>query len=241
LGTFQDSGGTRTVGDATNDAALFFQMFRIGGAPTPGVGQTDGWTLDDAATWTYVSSTTFTVSGDQTAKFSKGTRIKLTQTTVKYFVVTASSFGAGVTTVTITGGTSYTFANAAVSANYYSYAVNPQGYPTIFAFTPTYTGFSADPTGAGYFRVVGTVCTFFLSPTAGTSNAVGFTLSLPITVLGSVAQSAKVRNNSVDSTTPGAVIAGGGGTTLDVYRDWANMAWTASGSKNATFIFEYLI
>jgi hypothetical protein len=121
----------------------------------------DGWVDDTATTWTYASASTFTVSGDVTATFTKGTRIKLTQTGVKYFVVVGSSFGGGNTTVTITGGTDYTLANAAISANYYSYAVNPQGYPGWFDYTPTLKATSSDPTlgsgssSAGSFSVVG--------------------------------------------------------------------------------------
>src|SRR3990167_2428347 len=46
-------------------------------------GPIDGW-IADGATWTYVSATTFTVSGDVTAQFRKGTKLKLTQTTAKY-------------------------------------------------------------------------------------------------------------------------------------------------------------
>jgi hypothetical protein len=74
-------------------------------------------------------------AGDQTALFSKGTRLKCFNSSPKYFVVVASSFGAPTTTVTVTGGTDYSLANAAISANYYSYAANPQGYPGWFNYT----------------------------------------------------------------------------------------------------------
>ncbi len=51
----------------------------------------DGW-MPDASTWTYASASTFTVSGNQTARFQKGTKLKFTQTTVKYAVVASSSY-----------------------------------------------------------------------------------------------------------------------------------------------------
>ena len=93
----------------------------------------DGWANSTAETWTYASADghtfTFTVSGDQTAKYTPGVRIKLTQTTVKYFIVTAVSVASGTTTVTIYGGTDYTLANAAISANYYSREKAPAGFP----------------------------------------------------------------------------------------------------------------
>lgn len=124
---------------------------------------TDGWTAG-GETWTYASPTTFTIAGvDRTTRFTKGTRIKLTQTTNKYFVVVASSFSTN-TTVTITGGTDYTLANAAITDPYYSYVANPQGYPGVFNYTPTLTGSVSNPTlGAspeqfGEFSVLGNIC-----------------------------------------------------------------------------------
>lgn len=92
----------------------------------------DGW-IESGETWTYASADaptfTFTISGDLTGKYSPGMRIKLTQTTVKYFIITAVSYGAPNTTVTVYGGTDYTLANAAISANYYSMSKAPFGFP----------------------------------------------------------------------------------------------------------------
>lgn len=86
----------------------------------------DGW-VDASETWTYSSADgptgVFTVAADVTGKYSPGMRVKLTQTTVKYFIITAvSTFTGGNTTITVYGGTDYTLANAAISANYYSTA-----------------------------------------------------------------------------------------------------------------------
>jgi hypothetical protein len=203
----------------------------------------DGWVDDTATTWTYASATTFTIAGvDVTAKFSKGTRIKLTQTTVKYFVVVASSFSTN-TTVTITGGTDYTLANAAISDNYYSYAANPQGYPEWFNYTPTYTGFSADPSGGvARFAVHGRVCFVDHVRTAGTSNATTFTITLPVTSIGTVYQAGRGTNNSVELSAPCLVVVWQtSATTIDVFRTYqtGGTAWTNSGTKNAQFFVEY--
>lgn len=92
----------------------------------------DGW-IEAGSTWTYASADaptfTFTITGDLTGKYSPGMRIKLTQTTVKYFIITAVSYGAPNTTVTIYGGTDYTLANAAITLPYYSAAKAPFGFP----------------------------------------------------------------------------------------------------------------
>lgn len=220
-------------------------IYGLGGAPQLPTMGADGWTTD-ADTWTYASATTFTVPGDQTAKFSKGTRLKLTQTTVKYFVVVASSYGAPNTTVTITGGDDYTFANAAVSANYYSYAVNPQGYPGWFNFSPTYTGFSANPAG-NYckFRIDGNMCTFKHARANGTSNATGFTFTVPVAPIAGQNASAALAfphrhtNNGVTGINFGLGEAQDATTTVSLYRDLQGTAWTGSGAKGAYFTFMY--
>ena len=105
---------------------------------TPTVRNWDGW-VDANETWTYASATTFTISGDQRGKYQKGDKIKLTQTTVKYFYIRSVSYSAPNTTVTITGGIDYTLVSAVISANFYSKVENPQGFPDWFNYTPTFS------------------------------------------------------------------------------------------------------
>lgn len=93
----------------------------------------DGW-ITAGETWTYASADgptgVFTVAGvDLTGKYQAGMRIKLTQTTVKYFIITKVTFSTD-TTISVYGGTDYTLANAAISANYYSTAKAPFGFNT---------------------------------------------------------------------------------------------------------------
>jgi len=89
----------------------------------------DGW-IYDTDTWSYVSTTSFKVSGkDVRYKFPKGTKIKLVQSgSTKYFYVVATDYSTD-TTITITGGSDYSLANATISGQAYSYAENPQNYP----------------------------------------------------------------------------------------------------------------
>lgn len=62
------------------------------------------WTAD--STPTFVSATSFTLSGDQTAKYTKGRRVKTTNTAgTVYSTVLSSAFGAGVTTVVVASDT----------------------------------------------------------------------------------------------------------------------------------------
>lgn len=91
-----------------------------------------GW-LGASEAWTYASADaptfTFTISGDKTAKYSPGMRIKLTQTTVKYFIITAVAYSAPNTTVTVYGGTDYTLVDAAITKPFYSTRKTPAGFP----------------------------------------------------------------------------------------------------------------
>jgi len=141
-------------------------------AATGGELAIDGWNVD-ANTWTYASASTFTVSGDQTAIFVKGTRIKWTQTTVKYGTVVSSSYGAPNTTVTIIVNTDYTIANAAISANYYSYMDAPLGFPVWFAYTPTGANITlGNGTVAGRYKTSGRTTYLTIKYTLGSTSAV---------------------------------------------------------------------
>lgn len=87
-----------------------------------------GWQTGPG-TWTYSSadSPTFvlTTSVDLSSFIGVGARIKLTQTTVKYFIVTAISG----TTITLYGGTDYTLTAAAITSPYFSIMKAPIGFP----------------------------------------------------------------------------------------------------------------
>lgn len=92
----------------------------------------DGW-YAAGETWTYASADdptfTFTIPGDLTTKYSAGMRVKLTQTTTKYFIITKVEHAVGTTTVTVYGGTDYDLANAAITNPYYSMFKAPFGFP----------------------------------------------------------------------------------------------------------------
>lgn len=130
-----------------------------------------GW-IPDTNTWTYSSadSPTFVISinADMTGLIGVGDKIKLTQTTAKYFIVTAvGSFSGSATLITVYGGTDYTLANAAITSPYYSHHRSPFGFPmSRNKWRVTYSN-TADATQA--------------SPASGTwYNAGSQSVSLPI-------------------------------------------------------------
>lgn len=143
-----------------NGSTVQWETVSVGGTPT------DGW-VEAGETWTFASTDdptfTFTISGDQTGKYQAGMRVKLTQTTVKYFIITKVAHAAGTTTVTVYGGTDYDLINAAITLPYYSTVKAPHGFPLDpTKWTITFISRTTDDT---------------MNPTAGTwanpaSNAV---------------------------------------------------------------------
>ena len=90
-----------------------------------------GWLTLGACTYETSDSPTFqfSIASDVTGIISVGFRIKLTQTTVKYFIVTAvGAYSGGKTIITVYGGTDYTLTNAAISSPYYSCHKVPFGF-----------------------------------------------------------------------------------------------------------------
>lgn len=199
-------------------------------------GSSDGWT-ESADTWVYASASTFTITGvDRTTIYTKGTRLKFTQTSVKYAVVVSSSFSTN-TTVTIAVNTDYTIANAAITDPSYSYQTNPQGYPGSFAFTSTASGFSAVPTNVySQFKVDGNQCTTWIAHgVAGTSNATSFSVTAPIA-------SANISNalwggftqgvdNGAFQSAPTVAQLGANTNIINLYKDSSGASWTGSGGK----------
>lgn len=151
-------------------------------------GSIDGWVSANES-WSYASATTITVPSGAALKYQKGDKIKLTQTTVKYFyIITVAD-----TLLTITGGTSYTLTNAAISANYYSHIENPLGFPGYFDYTPTATsqaGTITSVSAVGKFMIQGLKLSCWVKITITTngtgSGAVRATLPVAYTNLESV-------------------------------------------------------
>lgn len=91
-----------------------------------------GWVALGACTYETADTPTFqfSIAADVTGFIGVGNRIKLTQTTVKYFLVTAvGAYSGGKTIITVYGGTDYTLANAAITNPFFSIQKCPFGFP----------------------------------------------------------------------------------------------------------------
>jgi hypothetical protein len=209
---------------------------------------TNGW-IASPDTWVYASASTFTIAGvDRTTTYTKGTRLKWNEgATVKYGVVVGSAFSTN-TTVTILVNTDYVITNTTLSAAAYSYAANPQGYPSFFNCACTFAGFSSNPTGIiNYASILGRTVTWtHREKTAGTSNANNFTISLPvqaatITDMSWSDQIGYCEDNGAASTTKDHHGMGSGGTVTVLNKNGSSTGWTTSNGKRANFTFIYEI
>lgn len=188
----------------------------------------DGWnTVSD--TWTYASSTTITVPSGAASLYSVGDRIKLTQTSAKYFYIVAVAD----TLLTVTGGSDYTVANATITSPFVSHVENPVGFPHWFAYTPTGP---TNTTLTGRFTLHGRTCTAVIR--GAVTGAVDWTNkpTLPITsgasIMGVGTYFPYMRGGYLDSgasNNPNAAfgIFADGATTVTIYNSSA-VAWSAT-------------
>jgi len=112
-------------------------------------------------------------------------------------------------------------------------------------YTPTFTGFSADPAGGIYrhFRT-GKLCAVFIrQPNAGTSDATTFTISAPFTSANILNMlwmgSAQVTDNGTTLAASGLIQISPNTAIFNVYAAFggAGVAWTASGNKRCNQAF----
>ncbi len=193
----------------------------------------DGWVAADE-TLTYASSTTFTCSATLAANLSTGDKLKLSQTTVKYFYVVSVSG----TTVTVTGGTDYTLANAAITLPFYSKETSPTGFPEYFAYTPTVTAASGTFTSvsaSSRFKLTGKTLLSqgsIVITTNGTASAAIF-MTIPVTAQSANRMAGSGRGNVVSGIMqqihiPGDATKAQIGTATGTY----------GGASGETIIFE---
>lgn len=94
-----------------------------------------GW-IDISVALTYLSASEITTASDMTGIISVGMKLKITQTTVKYFDIVAIDSGK----ITVDAGTTYTVANAAITLPAYSTQDMPFGWDTDWwSYTPSLT------------------------------------------------------------------------------------------------------
>lgn len=192
-----------------------------------------GWAPSPNA-WVYVSATSFKVVGvDVRNRYPVGTKISLTDAAAtKYFYVVSSAFSTD-TTITVTGGSAYSLAGGAITNPRYSY-VSPQGFPDIFAYTPTMGGWSGTPTNECYFSIEARKLIAWIW-VGGTSTTGATTVTIPVASAATypamgIYQPADCQNAS-GAQQLGCVMIPKSGSTLTFCQDSARSAFATSGYK----------
>ena len=153
----------------------------VGGAAT----NNTGWiTVTDS--WTYASANTINVPSGAAAIYKKGMGIRITQTTDKFLYIA----GVSDTLLTVTGGTDFTVANAAITAAAYTFSPHTAiGFPVKFnCAAPTWstatidngTGGQQPTAGSSSFIIRGNKVELFvaLSSSGAIKNGAGATLTV---------------------------------------------------------------
>ena len=178
-----------------------------------GTTHNDGW-QNANETWTYASDYTVNTLAGGASKYAVGDRVKFTQTTVKYFVVTAVAD----TLLTFAVNTDFVVTDAAITLNYYSHEANPIGYPHWFNYSPTITWTagtapSGTPTKYERYYIVGNICTVNIhnfSYTAG-ETVTGATITTPVSPNGFFAAYGAITSGVTPNLSLADVTNGGGG------------------------------
>lgn len=198
---------------------------------TPTIRLWDEW-QDANETWTYASATTITVPTGAASRYKIGDKFKLTANSVVLYgyIVTVTD-----TLLTVAGNA---LTNNVFSANYISRSDQPTGFPSGFTHTATFTGFSSAPTHVMRYSVKGRTCFFSLFMSSTTSNATGFTATLPITaatVAGMfwVIPIATANDNGSLLTTNEYAYIASAGTTIVFTKGALLTGWTGSNLKKA--------
>lgn len=242
-----------TINGATLSGTLS-GTYTIGGSPTfPStvVTTTGSQTLTNKNLSSPVISTPIitnaTISSDAYVGFSSSTSGSIFGMSVTGSVLSSAALAGAVNSAALQSGavTTNSVADSAITP-----AKLLAGTGTGWSWqtwTPTITGFSANPAG-GVYRYIQIGKTVFLSvgqPANGTSNSTTFTISLPIAAATITNMQwsgfGTVADNGVSPTSPGLLNLPSGSTVVNVYKDAVGGGFTASGGKRlawGTIIYE---
>jgi hypothetical protein len=188
--------GTTPKGSSADVAARFAALDTLLGSNPQSIyadlaarltGYDSGWI--NLPTCTYVSATSFTLTGDWTTKLKLGVYWGGYNGSQKYGYVLSSTYsaGTGLTTVNLVANTSYSLANAAITGSKFAYSPPPDfknwmSYAAVlYVDSGTFTSASA----TGKFKVHGKTCEVALSASVVTNGtAVGLKISVPFTSAG---------------------------------------------------------
>lgn len=201
-----------------------------------------GW-FPVTGTWTRASATTITVPAGAALLYQVGDYLRLKQGgAFKYWVI----YSVADTLITVIANSDYTLDAAAITEPGISRAANPLGWPGVFNFATTPTGFSSVPTNSVYqYRTMGrSIIVQIRQATAGTSNATTFTIPSPcparVLLNGAWSGTMTYQDNGVIATTFGRLLISTAGTEILAYTNALTGAWIdINGKRIITGQIEY--
>lgn len=188
-----------------------------------------GW-ISVSATWTRTGNHTFTVSGDVTATYRKGARVRYKDGgSFEYGVIESSSYSAPDTTVTLFTNTDYAMAAATITDTALSYIENPIGYPHWFNYTPTYGGtgsltYTSVTTDYARFAIFARTVIVRILTSAGTTGgttSAGITATLPYS---QATGNSNGYGRATDTAIVAAIVTSNSASTIAV-RKYDNSNW----------------
>lgn len=198
----------------------------------PMFGQGTAWSGTAHNSTSYRTVEVMTTSGNVIDHFGKGNKLLILDGGAwKHFYVTNVWYDTyrDLTVIMTYGGSSYALGSNPTTV-YQATNESTRSFMQWLDWAPTFTGFSSNPTGNHRFTIHGRSCTIFVRETAGTSNAAGFTMSLPLLPLYVVDMPVRACDNGVIGLDPG-LIEFAGGALANIYKTLAGGTWTASGTK----------
>ncbi len=196
-----------------------------------------GWITFDLSAATYSSAFSFTLTGDYTSVFTKGTPLRLMNSGTKYGNVLTSVFSVGVTTVTLVDNNDFPLVAGVITDLQISRG-NPADFPDWFTYNMAPTGFAGVPFDLQtVYRLDGKEATVSVFMTTGTStlSTTSGTLPVPAGILAGtwtgIIQA--VTDGGVTSTNVGLYVILAGASVVDFFPTQlgGGFTWTASGNK----------
>lgn len=190
----------------------------------------------------------FTINADVTSYIKKDTRLKFTQTTVKYGTVYSSTHSGGTTTVVMIHNTDYALTSGAISLTYYSNLPFPDGWPVWFNYDPEPIGWSTLPsTNVVYkYKTLMTLMDILIQQPGGAdstvSNSTSTSFSTPCLIInaGGTVNIQTVNNNAILTTAARTRVgaSGAGNKKIDCYTDMSSSAWTSGNTKKVVCLLQ---
>lgn len=205
-----------------------------------------GWILLPVSEGTYISATSFSVPGDQSAFLKIGQKLRLTNGGTKYFNIVSFLLAPGITTINVIPNTDYVIANTDITNIAYSLS-NPQDFPAYFTY---------DCNPGGFASLTGEVARYWVIESmlygkvfvAGVSNDVAFTIATPATPESFGPSAVTIVNGQAYHMSDNSIALTGVGEvgfttfpTLDVYKDQTSAAWTAANNKGALIVYNFTL